>query len=129
MPTPTSSPPDRRANSVDGYLSSPELQRRVNALRQINNVTNWFCIAREYLLLGLTVGLTIAFYQGRADWGLAWAWNVPVTLLAIVVIGAQQHRLTTLGHEASHYMLFRNRRLNELASDWLCMFPMWTTTH
>ena len=26
-------------------------------------------------------------------------------------------------------MLFRNRRLNELASDWLCMFPVFGTTH
>ena len=28
--------------------------------------------------------------------------------------GAGQHRLTTLGHEARHYILFRNRKLNEL---------------
>jgi fatty acid desaturase len=26
-------------------------------------------------------------------------------------------------------MLFRNRLLNELASDFLCMFPMWSATH
>jgi SAM-dependent methyltransferase len=82
----------------------------------------------EDVLLALTVGLTIAFNQNRDAWGLAWVWNAPVTFGAIVLIGAQQHRLTTLGHEASHYMLFRNRRLNELVSDWLCLFPMWTTT-
>ena len=110
-------------------LNSPDLQRRINALRTIDNVTNWFYLAREYLFLGLTIGLTIAFYQNWADWGLGWAWNLPVTLLAITLIGAMQHRLTTLGHEASHYMLFQHRKLNELVSDWLCLFPMLSTTH
>jgi fatty acid desaturase len=110
-------------------LNSPALLRRVNGLRRLDNVTNWFYLVRECLLLASVVALTIAFYNVRADWGLAWAWNVPVTLVAIALIGACQHRLTTLGHEASHYMLFRSRKLNELTSDFLCMFPMWSTTH
>jgi fatty acid desaturase len=110
-------------------VSSPEVLRRVNALRKTDNVTNWFYFAQEYLYLGTVVGLTIVFYHFRVEWGLSWLWNVPLTLLAIVLIGAGQHRLTTLAHEASHYMLFRNRRLNELAADFLCMFPVWSTTH
>ena len=40
-------------------------------LIQVNNVTNWFYVAREYLFLGSVIALTIAFYQGRADWGMA----------------------------------------------------------
>jgi fatty acid desaturase len=118
---------DRREQGLE--LSSPSIQRRVNALRQADNVTNWFYLARECLLLGLVVGLAIVFYQNRETWGLAWVWNIPVTVLAVVLVGAGQHRLTTLAHEASHYMLFRNRLLNELVSDWFCMFPMWSTTH
>ncbi len=110
-------------------LNDPDLIRRVNALRRTDNFTNWFYLVREYLFLGSVVGLTIAFYQFREGWGLAWLWNVPVTLLAIFLIGAGQHRLSTLSHEASHYMLFRNRLLNELVSDFFCMFPMWSATH
>jgi fatty acid desaturase len=110
-------------------LNSPDFLRRVNGLRHLNNLTNWFYVVREYLFLAIVIGATITFYEHRADWDLAWLWNAPVTLLAIALIGAGQHRLTTLGHEASHYMLFRNRKLNELASDLLCMFPMWSTTH
>lgn len=110
-------------------LNSPELQRQVNALRTIDNWRNWLYLAREYAVLTLTLGLTVAFYQFRAEWGLGWAWNIPVTLLAITIVGAMQHRLSTLAHEASHYMLFRNRLLNELVSDWFCMYPMLSTTH
>jgi fatty acid desaturase len=110
-------------------LNDPEIIRRVNGLRRTDNRTNWFYLAREYLFLGSVVGLTIAFYQLREGWGLHWLWNVPVTLVSIFLIGAGQHRLSTLTHEASHYMLFRNRRLNELVSDFFCMFPMWSATH
>jgi fatty acid desaturase len=110
-------------------INSPDVLRRVNALRQTDNWTNWLYLVREYLFLGGVAGLAIVFYFFRADWGLHWLWNVPVTVVAVILIGAGQHRLTTLAHEASHYMLFRNRKLNEVVSDFLCMFPVWSTTH
>jgi fatty acid desaturase len=107
-----------------------EVVRRVNALRSTDNVTNWFYIAREYLYLGSVIGTALLFYSWHAEIGLdSDLWNIPVTLVAIVLIGAGQHRLTTLSHEASHYMLFRNRLLNEVVSDLFTMFPMLSTTH
>jgi fatty acid desaturase len=110
-------------------LNTPDLQRRVNALRSIDNVTNWLYLAREWLILAAVLGVTLSFYLNYEEWGLHWVWTVPVTLVAIVLIGACQHRLTNMTHEASHYMLFRNRLLNELVSDWFCMFPMLSSTH
>jgi fatty acid desaturase len=110
-------------------LNDPDILRRVNALRQTDNVTNWFFLAREYLFLGTVLALSIGFYQYRESWGLAWAWTLPATFLAIVLVGIGQHRLVQLGHEGSHYALFRHRVLNELASDWFCMFPIWSVTN
>lgn len=127
MSATTSTPP--AAQRLTTQLSDPDLLRRVNALRRADNVTNWFYLAREYVFLATVAALAIGFFQSRAAWGLAWPWNLPVGFLAVVLIGAGQHRLVTLAHEASHYILFRNRLLNELASDWLCMFPMWGITH
>jgi fatty acid desaturase len=109
-------------------LNDAKLQRCINQLRPLDNSTNWLYLAREYLFLALALTGTVAFYQYRAAWGLAWAWNIPVTALAWLLVGAQQHRLATLGHEAVHYVLFRNRFLNELISDWFCMFPLLSTT-
>jgi fatty acid desaturase len=104
--------------------------RRVNALRSPDNVTNWFYLVREYAYLTSVIGGTLLFYWWHAELGLASElWNIPVTLIAITLIGAGQHRLTTLSHEASHYMLFRNRLLNEVISDLFTMFPMLSTTH
>src|SRR5262245_2819075 len=55
-------------------------------------------------------------------------WGVVVTLPAFILIGAGQHQLTGLAHEGSHHILFANRVLNDLASDWLCMFPLYSST-
>jgi fatty acid desaturase len=108
--------------------NTPDFQRRINRLRQTDNWTNWFYLLREYLFLFGVAGCALAFYHCRPAWGLAWAWDVPVAILAVVLMGIGQHRLIMLGHEASHYVLFRNRLLNELASDWLCMYPILSVT-
>jgi fatty acid desaturase len=118
-------------NAAESRLSfnSPQVQRQVNELRRTDNVRGWFYIAREYLLLALFIGAAIAFYTWAHAASISWLWFVPVTVIAITLIGAVQQRLATLTHEAAHYLLFRNRLLNELASEWFCMFPIFGTTH
>ena len=110
-------------------LNDPVIHRQVNHLRQTDNVRGWYYVAREYLFLALLIGATIAFYDWLDEAELSWLWALPVTLPALVLIGAVQQRLATLSHEAAHYMLFRNRLLNEIVSDWFCMFPIYGATH
>jgi fatty acid desaturase len=110
-------------------LNDPEFLRRVNDLRRIDNYTNWLYLAREYLFLATVIGLTIASYYALIALGLSLFWSTPITVVAILCVGAGQHRLASLTHEAAHYILFRNRLLNELVSEWFCMFPMLGTTH
>jgi fatty acid desaturase len=67
------------------------------------------------------------------DWGLvaaamalvAAAPNVLSIALALAVIGARQLGLAVLMHEAAHHTLFRGRRLNDWAGNWLCAYPIW----
>ena len=54
---------------------------------------------------------------------------MPVLGLGIVLIGALQHRLAGLGHEAAHYSLLKNKVLNDLIGDVFCMFPILSTIH
>ena len=49
--------------------------------------------------------------------------------LGIVSVGALQHRLAGLGHEAAHYSLLKNKILNDLIGDIFCMFPILSTIH
>src|SRR5260370_34674144 len=98
-------------------LNDPAFLRRVNALRRADNITNWLYLGREYLFLACAIGLTIAWYYLLLAWGVSLLWALPVALVTIFCVGAGQHRLATLTHEAAHYILFRNRLLNEIASE------------
>jgi fatty acid desaturase len=60
---------------------------------------------------------------------MSFAWNIPVAVVAVVLVGAGQHQLSGLAHEAVHHILFRHRYLNDLASDVFCMLPLFSSTH
>jgi fatty acid desaturase len=119
-----SSPPEKVSP-----LKDPEFKELLQRLRQTDNFTNLYYLSRTYVLMAGVIGGAVWFYHYQASAGLSFWCNVPVLLLTIVMIGALQHQLTGLGHEGSHHILFRNRLFNELASDWLCMFPLFSTTH
>src|SRR5262245_5627538 len=110
-------------------LAGAEVKELLQQVRRTDNLTNWYYLLRTYLMLALVIGGAVYFFEHWSGWGLHWAWNIPVALAAVTLIGAGQHQLTVLAHEASHHTLFRNRWLNELVSDWFCMFPMLSTTH
>ncbi len=110
-------------------FNDPVLREQIRRLREVDNVTNLGYLALEYGCLVAVMGAAIAFAEHRAGWGLAWGWNVPVFLLAIVLLGGLLHRLAGLGHESSHYTLLHNKWANDLLGDVLCMFPILTTIH
>jgi fatty acid desaturase len=110
-------------------LGDAALKERLQELRQTDNLTNWYYVLRTYLYLALVIGAAVAFDVGRPAWGLVWWWNVPVAVVAIFLVGAGQHQLSGLAHEAVHHILFRNRYLNDLASDLFCMLPLFSNTH
>src|SRR5436305_5456973 len=93
-------------------LKDAELKETLQRLRSTDNYTNFYYLFRTWIYFALVIGGAIAFYHLRADWGLPWWLNVPVTVLAIILVGAGQHQLSGLAHEAVHHILFRNRYLN-----------------
>ena len=110
-------------------LKGPELKAALQELRRTDNWTNWFYLLGTYLYLAAIIGGTVWFYDYQITSGISFWWNVPVTLAAIVLIGAGQHQLSGLAHDGVHHTLFRNRRLNDIASDLLTMFPLFSSTH
>ena len=110
-------------------FQDPQLQREIMQLRRVDNRTNLLYLAMEYLSLLVVVGGTVLFAEYRQGFGIAWLWNLPVFVVAIILIGGIQHRLAGLGHEASHYCFMKNRLLNDLIPDVFCMFPLMTTVH
>jgi fatty acid desaturase len=115
---------DKRAT-----FEEPVLHRQIMEMRRVDNVTNLLYLAREYLCLIAVIAGAVVFAEYRQSWGVAWLWNVPVFLVAIVLIGGLQHRLAGLGHESAHYSFMKHRYLNDLIPDLFCMFPLLTTIH
>src|SRR5689334_13780291 len=110
-------------------LADPDLQTRIAALRRTDNLRGWFYLIREYAFVIVVLAAALWVFEQIYVGRISWAWGLAATLFALPFIGAGQHRLATLTHEAAHYMLFRNRLLNEFVSEWFCMFPLLGTTH
>ncbi len=101
----------------------------IQALKERDNVTNFTYLAGVYSVIAVTVAATIWSFGAISEAGISWWWKIPPALLAIIIMGGSQHQLAGAVHEAAHFMLFKNRRLNELAGDWLAAFPIYTTTY
>ena len=122
--SPPAGPPDRvnasRAKSVRGNA--------IRELKKRGDFANFVHIGRVYLVIIVAISCAIWSYGVVASAGLGWWWNIPATLVAIVVIGASQHQFGGVIHEGTHFILFDNKKLNELMSDWLAAFPIYTST-
>lgn len=110
-------------------LSDPELKARLQELRRTDNVVNWWYILRTYLYFAVVIGGAVAGFEYLRLNDHSWLWGVPIALVAVVLVGAGQHQLGGLAHEGVHHILFKNRKLNDLASDWFAMFPIYGATH
>jgi fatty acid desaturase len=86
----------------------------VRSLLEFRDLHSWLSILTNW-------GLVFAAF------GLVALWPNPLTVVvALAVIGARQLGDAVLMHEASHRSLFRNRRLNDWAGNWLCAYPIWS---
>lgn len=116
-------------DTTAGTFDSKQFARDVQALKARDNHTNFKHIAFVWLVIAATIAAAIWSYALVAAAGLSWWWNVPATVLAVIIIGGSQHQLGGIVHEGCHYILFKDRKLNELASDWLAAFPLYTSTY
>lgn len=101
----------------------------INALKARDNWTNWRYLAMNWAVIAGTIGLAIWGEAELRATGHSALWVIPIAALTITIIGACQHQLGGAIHEGTHFYLFANRTLNEVASDWLAAFPIYTSTH
>jgi fatty acid desaturase len=106
-------------------LERREMLAEIRQLCAPDNVTNWFVLGAEYLFLSAVVAACVAAFHWVTGNGYSLWWMAPIYLASIFAIGAwTQNRLAVLIHESSHFMLFRNRVLNDLAGNLLVAFPL-----
>ncbi len=118
---------DQKANGGDWTWQ--QTHRALVPLMRADNWRNSFYILGEYVLLTLIMsGCVFAYNAWHAD-AMSLSLFAPLAVLGIMAVAMSQHRLSGLGHEASHYSLFKNRFANELISDLFLMFPVVALTH
>src|SRR5512139_269827 len=83
------------------------------ALLRINPFASAWMVASNWLLVFAAMAL------------VAWAPNPLTIVVALFVIATRQLGMAILMHEAAHRTLFRNRRLNDWAGNWLAAYPVW----
>ncbi len=116
-------------DAAQALRRDPEVKKRLREFLATDNYTNFLYIGRAYLVAAIAISLAVLFFESRETWGISVWWGIPVYLGALVAIGASQHQLAGAGHEAVHHTLFRNRKLNELVGDYLCLFPILTSVY
>jgi fatty acid desaturase len=84
----------------------------IRALAERSDLWGWWLVAHCWG----TIALALTLFA---------LWPNPLTFaLAVVIIGSRQLGLAILMHEAAHNALFKSRRLNEFAGEWLCGRPI-----
>ncbi len=120
---------DQHTGHAENLRKDPEIKKNLRRFLSTDNHTNFFFIARAYLVAIVAIGGAILFFEYQQSSGISFWWTVPVYLVALFFVGGTQHQFAGAGHEAVHHTLFKNRKLNEIASDLLCMFPIMTSTY
>lgn len=86
---------------------------------------NWFTDAELAELRAVSPWRsTLAIAHGWgvifATWVVVGIWTNPLTVLAgIIVIGARQLGLFILSHDGAHYLLYKNKKVNDWVCEWV----------
>jgi fatty acid desaturase len=83
------------------------------ALLEIDPIRSWWTVVSNWVFVLAAMAL------------VAWAPNPLTVLFALFLIGARQLGMAIVMHEAAHRTLFRDRRLNDWAGNWLGAYPIW----
>ena len=101
------------AADVD-WLGALSIEER-KALCRVGRWRGWASLAINWGLVFAAMGL------------VAWQPNPLSVVIALFVIGARQLGMAVIMHEAAHRTLFRSRRLNDWAGNWLGAYPVWAS--
>ncbi len=127
MATASDSPTITDQNPADAELAGQAAERltrfprtrHIETVRRLSQVNAW----RSILLLA-SIWIPLVGV-------MAWAVVMPrwwVYLIAMGVVGSRQVAMGVLVHDAVHYLLFKNRLLNDIVSDFFLAFPIGMST-
>ena len=88
----------------------------MSELKEKKDFINIITLASMWVQVGLAFALFIQYPN-------------PLTFfISALVIAAKQFQMVVFMHDGAHGLIFKNRKLNDWASQWLCAFPVMTDT-
>lgn len=89
-----------------------------NDLKKLSCLNIWLGysnIAKEYIFI-LGAAFICEYY-----------FHPILYVITIIWIGARQHALGIIGHDAVHYRLHKNKKINDIIGDFFCLNPLFIT--
>lgn len=88
---------------------------RLKPLFETNMWRHLFAMVIDWALIATTIYACLQFFN-------------PLTyVLAVLIIGARQHGLAILMHDASHFRFLKNRKWNDIITNIFTMYPLFTS--
>lgn len=88
-------------------------REEVRELQRMRDARSWFSLALNWGIVAAAFAL------------VAWWPNVLTILLALFLIGGRQLGFAVFMHDAAHFALFENRKLNDFMGNWFAAYPIW----
>lgn len=91
----------------------------MRTIRSLSVLTPWRGVARvfvEWSVILSTIALSLTLNHFLSYF------------IAFFIVATRQHALAVLMHDASHFRLVNNHKLNDLLSNWLLAFPLGVST-
>ncbi|MCB0850689.1 MAG: fatty acid desaturase family protein [Bacteroidetes bacterium] len=92
-------------------LNPAELKK----LYRIQSYKHGAAIAFNWIVIALTIWLCVTYF------------NPFLYILAIIIIGARQHALAILMHDATHYRFLKNKKWNDIMTNVLTTYFLFTS--
>ena len=102
-------------HDYDGGIPDRLPSSDIRELSKLKPSTTYLAIATEW------TGIAVAIFLCEQ------MWHPAVYIFVVVFIGARQHALAVLGHDASHYLIVRNRRLNDWIGNLFLFWPIFAS--
>lgn len=108
----------RRSHATRRRVTELLSREEISALTRRSNLMGAWAVLHTWMSILLCFAL-LAWASGQPA-----ALSLPVSALAVALLGGRQLALAILTHEATHKTLFRTRWANEWLADWLCARPI-----
>lgn len=88
---------------------------KFKSLFKIKSYKNLLDIAYDWMVIIAAIYLCLSFP------------SVGMYILTVIIVGARMHALAILMHDATHFRFLKNRKWNDLLSNLLIMYPIFTS--